>query len=407
LLILLTGFISGVYPAIYISSFSAVNILKGSSLFRGTGMFSLVLLALQFSISIAALVMGIVFVQNSKFQDTLDQGYDKDNIIVVPVVSELFTPLRNETVSNPKVISAEGTNYHLGWGNYRRPLKDANKQLEVDVFEVGPDYLSTMGLRLTEGRLFDKEKAAADRTNNSIVVNRRFGDDFGWQEGVGHTVTLYDTSRLTVIGVVEDFYHSGVWKAIDPAMIRLTPKDEYYILAVRTGKNDRPSVLEFLNNKWKTIAPNYLFEGVLQDDINIMQESRDINSSIMKVNVFLAVTAALLSLIGMYNLVSIDILKRTKEIGIRKIQGAPLHAITWLASRKFVIILLIASVLGSAGGYYLSKSLLDSIWDYFVDINIATLIIASLILIAATLSTISYKIISAAMRNPVESLRYE
>jgi len=238
-------------------------------------------------------------------------------------------------------------------------------------------------------------------------VNRKFVQDFGWQEGVGHTVTLYDTTRLTVIGVVEDFYHSGFWNAIDPAMFRLTPKDEFSILAVRTDKNDRPAVLDFLNNKWKTIAPNYLFEGVMQDNINTLQEGRDINSSIMKVNVFLAVTAALLSLIGMYNLVSIDILKRTKEIGIRKIQGAPLYTITWLASRKFVYILIIASFLGSAGGYFLSNSLLDSIWDYFVDIKVTTLILASLILIVATLFTISYKIVGAAMRNPVESLRYE
>jgi hypothetical protein len=299
LLVLLTGFISGVYPAIYVSSFNPVNVLKGSYLLRGTGMLSLVLIALQFSISVAALVMGIVFAQNTKFQDTLDQGYDKDNIIVVPVSSELFTPLRNETISNPKVISAEGTNYHLGWGNYRRPLKDANKQLEVDVLEVGPEYLTTMGLRLKEGRLFNKERATADRTNNSIVVNRKFVEDFGWHEGVGQTVTLYDTTRLTVIGVVEDFYHSGVWNTIDPSMLRLTATDEFSVLAVRTEKNDRAAVLDFLNDKWKTIAPNYLFEGVMQDNIDTLQESRDVNSSIMKVNVFLAVTAALLSLIGM------------------------------------------------------------------------------------------------------------
>ena len=407
LLVLVTGFVSGVYPAIYVSSFSPVNVLKGSYLFRGTGLLSLILLALQFSISVAGLVMGIVFAQNTKYQNTLDHGYDKDNIIVVPVASELFTPLRNITVSNPKVISAEGTIYHIGWGNYRRPIKYADKQLEVDVLEVGPEYLKAMGLRINEGRLFDRERASADRTNNSIIVNRKFVEDFGWDDGVGHTVTLYDTTRLLITGVVEDFYHSGFWNAIEPAMFRLTASDVFSVMVVRTAKSDRPAVLEFLNNKWKALAPNYLFEGVMQDNIDMMQESRDINSSIMKVNVFLAVMAALLSLIGMYNLVSIDILKRTKEIGIRKIQGAPLFTITWLASRKFVFILIIASFLGSAGGYFLSESLLDSIWDYFVDIKVSTLILASLILILTTLATISYKIFAAALRNPVESLRYE
>ena len=407
LLILFTGFMSGVYPAIYVSSFSPVNVLKGSYVFRGTGIFSLFLLALQFSISVAAIVLGIVFSQNAKFQQTLDLGYDKENIIVVPVANELFSGFRNEVLSNPKVTAAEGSTYHLGWGNYRRPLKSIDKQLEVDVLEVGPEYLQTMGLRLIEGRLFSKERTAADRDNNSIVVNKKLVDDFGWENGVDKTVTLYDTTRLNVIGVVENFYLYGVWQSIEPAMLRLSANDNYTLLAVRTGKNDRHEVLEYLNRTWKNIASNYLFEGVMQDDLDIMKESRDINTGILKVNLFLAVTAALLSLIGIYNLVSIDLLRRKKEMGIRKIQGAPVWLITWLAAKKFVIILLVSSIVGSAGGYFLANSLLDSIWDYFVDIKLSTLVLSSLILVVATTITISWKIISSAARNPVESLRYE
>ncbi|HAM09930.1 MAG TPA: hypothetical protein DCP74_06580 [Bacteroidales bacterium] len=405
LLVLITGFLSGVYPAIYVSSFSPVNVLKGSYLFRGTGMLSLILLTLQFSISAAALVMGIVFAQNSKYQDTLYLGFDRDKLIAVPVTTELFLSFRNEVLTNPKIISAEGTVNHIGWGTYRRPLKDAEKQLEVDVFDVGPEYLKTMGLRLVEGRLFEELRAAADRTNSSIVVNRKFVKDFGWDDAIGKSVTLYDTTRLTVIGVVEDFFHNGVWRAIEPSMMRLSTDDNFNILAVRADKPDLPEVLEYLNQKWKKHAPNSLFNGMLQEDL--MKEGKDINDSIMKVNIFLAVTAALLSLIGMYNLVSIDIIRRTKEMGIRKIQGAPLINITWLASRKFMSVVLIASLLGSTGGYYLSKSLLDSIWDHFVDISVITLILSSFILIFATTITLSYKIVTAALRNPVESLRYE
>ena len=405
LLVLITGFLSGVYPAIYVSSFNPVNVLKGSYLFRGTGMLALILLTLQFSISVAALVMGIVFAQNSKYQDTLDLGFDRDKLIAVPVTTELYLSFRNEVLTNPKIISAEGTVNHIGWGTYRRPLKDADKQLEVDVFDVGPEYLKTMGLRLVEGRLFDELRSAADRTNSSIVVNRKFVKDFEWDDAIGKSVTLYDTTRLTVIGVVEDFFHNGVWRAIEPSMMRLNADDNFNILAVRADKSDLPEVLEYLNQKWKVHAPNSLFNGMLQEDL--MQEGKDINDSIMKVNIFLAVTAALLSLIGMYNLVSIDIVRRTKEMGIRKIQGAPLINITWLASRKFMFVVLIASLLGSAGGYYLSKSLLDSIWDHFVDISVITLILSSFILIFATTVTISYKIVTAALRNPVESLRYE
>lgn len=127
----------------------------------------------------------------------------------------------------------------------------------------------------------------------------------------------------------------------------------------------------------------------------------------MKVNIFLAVVATLLSLIGMYNLVSLDIIKRTKEMGIRKIQGAPVPVIMYLVSRKFIIVLVIASIAGSVGGYYLSIMLMDSIWDYFVDISMGMILAAVSVMFVATSITVIFKIIRAAMKNPVISLRYE
>lgn len=138
-----------------------------------------------------------------------------------------------------------------------------------------------------------------------------------------------------------------------------------------------------------------------------MQEEKDINGSIVKINIFLAIVATILSLIGMYNLVSIDIIKRMKEVGIRKIQGAPLHILIYLVSKKYITILFVASVLGCTGGYFMSNMLMDSIWDYFININSAILLLAAGLMLLATSLTISTKIIKAALRNPVDSLRYE
>ena len=405
LLLLLTGFLSGVYPALYISSFSPVYIFRGTTIFRGSGKLSSILLTLQFTISVMSLVMGIVFVRNSDYQRTLDLGYDKDKLIVVPITTDLYIPFRNEIINNPEIIAAEGTFNHLGWGNYRRPIKDAEKQLEVDVLDIGPEYAQAIGLRLSAGRFSDRNRAEADRTNNSIIVNEKLVKDFGWTDAVGKTVTLYDTTTLNIIGVVEDFYMSGVWEEIEPAMLRIRDDRQYNVLAVRANTEDLAGVLDFMNQKWKAMGTNQLFGGRLQEDL--LQEEKDINNSILKVVVFLAIIAAILSLIGMYNLVSLDIIKRTKEVGIRKIQGAPVPFIMFIICKKFLIVLLIASVLGCAGGYYMSLKLMDSIWDYFVDITAAILLLSAFIMIITTLLTISIKVTMAAMRNPVDSLRYE
>lgn len=138
-----------------------------------------------------------------------------------------------------------------------------------------------------------------------------------------------------------------------------------------------------------------------------MQEEKDINGSILKVNVFLSITATLLSLIGMYNMVLLDIIKRTKEIGIRKIQGAPLHVLIYLMSRKFLLVLAIASLLGCFGGYKVSIMLMDSIWDYFTPVGIGILVLSAAIMFFATIFTIIFRITKASMINPVVSLRYE
>ncbi|MEA1897016.1 MAG: FtsX-like permease family protein, partial [Bacteroidota bacterium] len=299
---------------------------------------------------------------------------------------------------------AAGTQQHIGWGNYRRPVEDENQQIEVDVMEVGPEYPQTMGLRLKDGRFFDESRMEADLAR-SILVNRKFVEAFGWPDPIGNVITIYDTTRLTVIGVVDDYFVGGLWRAVEPAMIRLAEKGKYYSLAVRTEAENLPEVLEFCRETWTEMLPNYPFNGIAQEET--LQEEKTINKSIKQLFVFLAIVAIILSLIGLYTLVSLNIVSRIKEIGIRKVLGAPIGAIISLLSRRFMLLLLIASAFGAFGAYFLSDMLLDSIWDYYLDMTPGLFIWSILIMFLIAVVTISGLVYKAANQNPVDSLRYE
>ncbi|HLN21331.1 MAG TPA: ABC transporter permease [Bacteroidales bacterium] len=404
-LLLLTGFLSGVYPALYVSRFNPVTVIKGLTRFSGSGKLSVILLILQFTISFIALTVGVIFERNARFQVTVDRGYDNRNIIAMQLPPANFTSFRNALLQDPRIIKAEGTQQHIEWSSSRGPIKNDMQQIEVSFMNVGPEYLNTMGVRLIDGRLFDQSRAEADRSNGSVVINKTLADQFGWKDPVGMTFTFRDTIKYSVIGVVEDFYNNGMWSKIMPTVLRLTANDVYYNIVVRGEEEDLPGILELMKTRWKEQGTNYVFGALFQEEI--IQEERSINGSILKINIFLAVAATILSLIGMYNMVSLDMIKKTKEMGIRKIQGASLPILMYLMSRKFLLVIGISTIAGCTAGYILSDMLLDSIWDYYVDITPGMILFSAFVMISATIATISYKIISSALKNPVVSLRYE
>jgi cell division protein FtsX len=404
LLLLLTGFLAGSYPALYISSFRPLKILQSRTRLGKGGPLAKGLLGFQFTISVVAVVMGVIFSQNAVYQETLDLGYARKELIVVPLQAKNFTNYYEAIIQNPQIISAAGTQEHIGYGRYRRTIEDEDQELEVDVMDVGPSYLQTMGLTVLEGRIFEPEREEADR-GVSIVVNQTMVNAFGWETPVGRQVRMNDTIMYRVIGVVKDFYTAGMWAKIEPMMMKLPAEDRYFAMAVRARSSDLPEVLKYLRETWTKMIPNYPFEGIYQEDT--LEEEKAINRSIKQLNIFLAIAATILSMIGLYTLVSLSILNRTKEIGIRKVMGSPVSRIWLVLSKGFLINLAISSILGCVGGYYLSLMLLDSIWDYWLDITAGIYIYSVLIILVATALTMTGKVYQAALQNPVDCLRYE
>jgi cell division protein FtsX len=404
LLLIVTGFLAGAYPALYISRFRPLVILQGKTKLGSGGPLATVLLGFQFTISVLAIISGIIFSRNAVYQETVDLGYDRDQLIVVPIQSQHFTSYYESVVQDPRVIQAAGTQEHIGFGNYRRSVKDEQQEIEVTVMDVGPEYLKTMGVRLIEGRTFDLDRAEADR-GVSVVINQMMVDAFGWEQPVGKQIWMNDTIPYTVIGVVGDFFANGMWAKIDPTLVKLASEERYYSMAVRATEGDLPGVLVSLRETWAKLFPNYPFTGMYQEDT--LEEEKSINRSIKQIYIFLAIVATLLSMTGLYTLVSLSILNRTKEIGIRKVMGAAIHHIFLVLSKGFLVNLAISSVLGCLGGFYLSNVLMESIWDHYTNVTPLTFVYTILIIFAITLVTIAGRIYAAATQNPADCIRYE
>ena len=404
LLLMATGFLAGAYPALYISRFRPLMILQGRTKLGAGGPMAKIFLAFQFTISVLAIISGTIFSKNAVYQETVDLGYARDELIVVPIQTQHFTTYYESVVQDPRVVQAAGTQEHIGFGYYRRSIKDEQSEIEVSIMDVGPDYLQTMGLRTTEGRTFERDRAEADR-GVSVVINRMMADAFGWEQPIGKQIWMNDTIPYTIIGMVEDFFINGMWAKIEPTLVKLATEEVYYSIAIRAAPGDLPGVLESLRETWTKLFPNYPFTGRFQEDT--LEEEKAINRSIKQVYIFLAIVATLLSMTGLYTLVSLSILNRTKEIGIRKVMGAAIHHIFIVLSKGYLINLAISSILGCVGGYFLSMSLMESIWDHFTSVTPWLFFYTILIILVATLVTIAGRIYAAAMQNPVDCLRYE
>lgn len=403
-LLLLTGFIAGAYPALYISSFRPLAILQSRTRLGRGGPLAKILLGFQFTISVLSIVSGIIFSMNAVYQETVDLGYARKELLALPVQPQNFTSYYDAISQHPRIVEAAGMQQHVGFGYYRRSIEDERQELEVSVMDVGPRYITTMGFTVLDGRIFHPDREDADR-GESIVINQTMAEVFGWENPVGRQVRMNDTIQFTIIGVVKDFYISGMWAEIEPTFLKLPDYKQYYGMVVRAGEEDLPEILDYVRETWIKMFPNYPFEGIYQEDT--LEEEKAINRSIKQIYIFLAIVATLLSMIGLYTLISLSILNRTKEIGIRKVNGAPVPRLFVVLSKSFMINLVICSVLGCVGGYFTSLMLLDSIWEHFLDFTPGIYIYSLLIIFSATLLTIAGKVYHAAMQNPTTCLRYE
>jgi putative ABC transport system permease protein len=402
--LLVTSLLAGSYPAFYISKFEPASILKGTLKFGGTNMFTRVLLCLQFSISLAGIVCSFAFTDNAEFQRNFDMGFDRKGIVFTNVngLSEYET-YRNALAENPDVISITGSQTHLYASGFNDPIKHEDKEIEVDILDVSADYISTIGIRLLKGRDFEPD-SETDR-KESVIITEGLAKQFGLIEPIGKEIIWLDTVRYYVVGVVQEIYTNGLWEKTDPVMFRYAPKEKVNHILVKANADKLVEINKFMEAKWKVLFPEKIYDGNYMDDEMI--EADTVNKNLVKMFSFLGLVALMLSVTGLFTLVSLNIIKKMKEIGVRKVLGASTWNITAVVNKEFVIILLIASVGGGFLGHSLSSIFMESIWDYYQKVSFTSMVIAATILIVASIISIGYKLFKTTRLNPSNVLRDE
>lgn len=404
-LLLITALLAGGYSAFYVTAFEPISILKGKTKFGGTSWLTRFLLGAQFSISILTIIFAIGFYHNAQYQKNYDLGYFTTGVISVHVGNEAgFNTYRDALSGSHDILDIAGTKHHLlrsfGWTS----VKYESQERQVDMMEVGDDYLEAMNIRVIAGRSFNKD-SETDR-KESILVTEEFAKQFNWNDdAIGKRIVWMDTIQLYVIGVVKDIYSRALFRPVEPMMIGYAAPAEYTQLIARVKPDKMLEANEFMEAKWKDVFPNVLYNGQFID--NKMKETVEINNNVIVIFGFIGFFAVLMSATGLYTLVSLQIVKRTKEIGVRKVLGASITNIIRVITLEFLLVILLGCILGGVTGYVMVDVSMDSAWEYYEKVTLTTFYTSLAIIFLIAVVTTGYKTVSTARMNPVKTLRDE
>lgn len=406
ILVFMASLLAGIYPALFNSKFKPVALLKGTVNVSGTSVLTRALISIQFALSIIMLIAGVVFVQNTKYQEQIKFGYDKDMVITVAVQSEReFNMLKERVSSNPKILKISVSDHQVGWSTYTSPVKVDTAEYESRHSGVGKYYFETMGFTIAEGKAFDPENAT--ELNELVMVNKAFLKKAGLEKDPIDKVIEVHSAKRRICGILENHVES-VHNSKEPEPYVFYPSQPvaYKMLLVRVEPTDRAQVREYLEKTWKELFPTKPFDSHFQDDI-LLEGPKKTNSNLQTIFLFLTFLGGLLSACGIFSLASLNVAKRTKEIGIRKALGASANNIVALVNKEFVLILVIAMILGSVGGYYATDWLLSEIYAFHISVGIITVIACAISIFIIGISATSTTIAKAAKANPVNTLRNE
>jgi ABC-type antimicrobial peptide transport system permease subunit len=406
-IILITAFISGIYPAILLSSVSTIDVLKRNiSVKSGMNYFRQGLIVFQFFISVVFITITIVVWKQADYVNTKELGLNKDNLLIFENhenIRKHQTTFKSELLSLKEVSSVCYSNSKpfegiKGDASVDWPGKEVKDNRYFQLINTDYDFMKTLEPDLLYGRFFD-EKLATDTKN--FVINQSSADLFKQINPVGEVITV-NGSNGTIIGVVKNFHTSSLLAPYSPVIIKINPQSTYYTV-VKFLSGNKKALIESIRSKYKQFDNDYPFEPQFVSDNYIRQNVK--NQVAVLTGIFAAI-AIFLACFGLFGLASFNAEKRTKEIGVRKINGSTIFNIILLLLRNYARWITIAICIGVPVAFLLGKAFLG-IFAFHVEIPYWAFIFGPLIVMIIALSTVGWRTFKAATRNPVEALRYE
>ncbi|MBX2914540.1 MAG: ABC transporter permease [Cyclobacteriaceae bacterium] len=402
IIMLITALASGIYPAIYISRFQTVTILKGSVRFGQKNPVTKIFLGFQLVLACMFITSAIVFTMNGDYLAKRSWGYSNRDVIYTAVENEsVYQQLNDVMQRNPKILSISGSVQHIGKNHQTTILHFPDKDFEADRLSVGPTYFNTMGIELVSGRAF-KDFDGSDK--NAVVVNETMAKNLSWVNPIGQQFRI-DSITYEVVGVAKDFHSYSFFSLLRPTFFTVADKKDFRFLALKVNREQEQSAFEDLKKAWATLYPEIPFNGGYQEDVwGNYYEQMGIHGHVWRV---FASVAVILAMLGLYGLVAINISGRVKEFSIRKILGADYKNISNNIFKQYYVLIIVSLFVSVPLSFIFIKSVLDFAYDYHMPVTIWVVTMAASLLVAVVIATVATQIIKVFKTNPVEGLKTE